>query len=137
LGYKTKIEEHPLSTKETQQKILVVDDNEMIRDLLERMLIHLGYKVAMAKNGQEAIDMLREDAAQFDIIIVDLIMPKMDGLACFDEIKSLNPDIPVIISSGIDESVNKASLFSKGVSAYLAKPSTIEKVKETLEKFRG
>jgi CheY-like chemotaxis protein len=134
LRYKTKIEEYPLSTKETQQKILVVDDNEMIRDLLERMLIHLGYKVAMAKNGQEAIDMLREDTAQFDIIIVDLIMPQVDGLACFEEIKSLNPNVPVIISSG---AANKDSLFGKGLSAYLEKPYTIEKVKETLEKFRG
>ena len=79
-------------------KILVIEDDRGIRNLLEALLSHKGYRVLLAENGEKGFELLRQ--ARPDVILLDLKMPEMDGLTVLRHIRSLNLTQPVIIYSG-------------------------------------
>jgi len=102
--------------------ILIVDDNPMNRDTLARYIKQLGHSVMMAENGQEAIEMV--ERYRFDLILLDIIMPKMDGYQVLEQLKS-HPawrDIPVIIISSLDEIDSVVQCIELGAEDYLPKP---------------
>ena len=103
-------------------RILVVDDNESNRDMLSRRLVHEGYAVCMAANGQEALKLLKNEAV--DLILLDVMMPEMDGYAVLKELKADNRwrDIPVIMISALDEMESVVRCIERGAEDYLAKP---------------
>jgi two-component system, cell cycle sensor histidine kinase and response regulator CckA len=114
--------------------ILVVDDEEIIAEMAADMLQSIGFFVITASNGIEALDIYKEKMNQIDLVLLDLIMPEMDGSTCFNNLKLLNPNIKVIISSGIDAHKNKTELIKLGVKGYLEKPYSLKKISKTLEK---
>jgi len=114
------------------RKILLVDDEEMIRDMTREILAYLGYDVIVASGGEEAIDIFRQKKDEIDLLIVDLIMPKMNGVACFEQIRKLDADVPVVISSGISEITKKESILKMGAAAYIEKPYTIDGLQSIL-----
>ena len=75
--------------------ILVVDDEEIMREILETLLVREGYEVKLAASGQEGLEMAR--ALPFDAAIVDIMMPGFDGIATLDELKRIDEDLAVII----------------------------------------
>ena len=85
------------------KKVLLVDDEEMIREMTKEILTYLGYEVVSATNGSEAVQLFSQDKDDYDLVIVDLIMPKMNGAVCLEKIKAIKKEVPVIISSGIYE----------------------------------
>lgn len=102
--------------------ILVVDDNEMNRDLLSRQLAKLDYAFEIAANGREAIEMMH--AGQFDLVLMDVIMPEMDGIQALKEIKE-DPGlrhIPVIMVSSLDDMGKIVKCIEIGAEDYLPKP---------------
>jgi signal transduction histidine kinase/CheY-like chemotaxis protein len=111
--------------------VFVVDDEEMIREMTRDMLIYLGYEVTLAQNGIEAVDIYKEKNASFDLVLLDLIMPKMNGVACFEKLRTINPGVPVIITSGVGESNKKRSMLEMGAAEYLEKPYTIKTLADT------
>jgi PAS domain S-box-containing protein len=111
--------------------IFVVDDEEMIRDMTRDMLIYLGYEVTLAKDGIEALEIFEKQPYGFDLVLLDLIMPKMNGVTCFEKIKLINPEIPVVITSGVGEANKKDSMLEMGATDYLEKPYTIKKLADT------
>jgi len=80
--------------------ILLVDDEEMILDVGQNMLVRLGYKVVAAGGGSEALNKVKDLGEQIDLVILDLIMPEMDGEKTFQCIREVRPGMPVILSSG-------------------------------------
>lgn len=117
----------------TPSLILLVDDEKMIRDAGRSMLESLGYKVITASNGKEAVDIYRERCDDIALIIIDLVMPVMDGLNAFREIKRINPDAKVIISSGY--SADKMDILEKeGVSGFINKPYRLGDLAEMVRK---
>lgn len=102
--------------------VLVVDDEEMIRTTLTAFLKDLGYKVISAKNGLEAVACYREHANEIDLVICDMIMPKMNGRDCFMEIKAINPDIRFIIASGFTQEEDILELKKHGLAGFIDKP---------------
>lgn len=110
---------HPMPF--TSSLILLVDDEEMVRDVGRSMLESLGYKVITASNGKEAVEIYREKGGEIGLITMDLVMPVMDGLNAFREIKKINPDAKVIISSGYSAD-NMDILKKEGVSGFINKP---------------
>ena len=99
--------------------VLVVDDEKLIRDVIKEYLLLDDFKVSEASNGQEAVDMVKHD--DFDIIIMDIMMPKMDGYTACREIKKIK-DIPFIMLSARGEEYDKLIGFDLGIDDYVTKP---------------
>jgi class 3 adenylate cyclase/CheY-like chemotaxis protein len=102
--------------------LLVVDDNELNRDMLRRRLERLGYKVSCAENGIEALKLLRTQS--FDLLLLDILMPVMDGFEVLEQLKAdpLLRDIPVIVLSASDQLDHVVKCIQKGAQDYLSKP---------------
>ena len=75
--------------------VLVIDDEEIMREILGTLLERQGYSVRLATNGQEGLDLAR--SLPFDAVIVDVMMPGIDGLAVLDELKKLDEELPVVM----------------------------------------
>ena len=102
--------------------LLVVDDNEINRDVLSRRLVREGYIVSLAVNGREAMEKLEGET--FDLVLLDIIMPELDGFAVLQRLRS-NPrwkDTPVIMISALDEIANVVRCIEMGAEDYLPKP---------------
>jgi signal transduction histidine kinase len=107
---------------EAQGQILVVDDNRMNRIKLSRSLEQQGHGVGLAEDGQQALDML--ETHPFDVVLLDIVMPGMDGYQVLERIKS-DPDlrgIPVIVISALDEIDSAVRCIEMGAEDYLPKP---------------
>ena len=102
--------------------LLVVDDNEMNRDLLGRRLKRQGYRVTMAVNGRQALDVL--DREKFNLVLLDIMLPVVNGYEVLEQMKAdpLLSHIPVIITTALDESDGKAKCMDLGADDYLTKP---------------
>lgn len=101
------------------QKILVVDDEERIRDLIKKYAKFEGYDVTEAKNGMEAVSICQKQA--FDIIIMDIMMPDLDGFSACKKIRE-NCNTPVIMLSARSEEYDKIHGFELGIDDYVVKP---------------
>ena len=105
-----------------QYSLLVVDDNEMNRDLFTRRLERQGYQVTVAVDGLQALEKL--DQANFDLVLLDIMLPVMNGYQVLEHLKadeSLS-QVPVIIATSLDEADGKARCMALGADDYLTKP---------------
>jgi PAS domain S-box-containing protein len=102
--------------------ILVVDDEEIVRNILARMLEEVGYVVATCNNGGEAVAYYREHGDETDLIILDMNMPVMSGSDCFYELKKINPDVKVVISTGYTVQTEAHKLISESAVGLIQKP---------------
>ncbi|UCC65637.1 MAG: response regulator, partial [Anaerolineae bacterium] len=102
--------------------LLVVDDDELNRDLLTRYLERQGHTVALAENGRRALEMIRKHA--FDLVLLDVMMPEMDGYQVLQHLKANATwrDIPVIMISALDEIDSVVRCIELGAEDYLPKP---------------
>lgn len=104
------------------ETVLLVDDEEFIRDLGKRILTKAGYTVLTAGTGQEALDVYRREGKRIALTILDLIMPEMDGRACLDRILDINPQARIVIASGYAaEGLANGSVEGK-VKGFVGKP---------------
>ena len=104
--------------------ILFVDDEELLRDITQKTLSSLGYNVTAPSSAFEAIEIFKEDPEQFDLVITDLSMPKMNGVDLSKELIKLRPKIPVILCSGNKGNVTDQSIKDAGIRATVMKPVT-------------
>jgi CheY-like chemotaxis protein len=112
--------------------ILVVDDEDMIREMASDMLNLLGFKVHLASSGVEGLDLYKRHKDQIDVVLLDLLMPEMNGTACFENLKQVDPEVKVIIATGIGEFEKKKELEEKGIKGYLGKPYRLENIAQKL-----
>lgn len=113
-------------------KLLIVDDEKGIRDLLSHALRARGYGVATADNGTQALEKLKEES--FALVISDINMPKLKGLEVLDEIKKINPDVEVIIMTGYGTVETAVLAMQRGASDYVLKPFDIDAISAAIEK---
>jgi two-component system, cell cycle sensor histidine kinase and response regulator CckA len=104
------------------ETILLVDDEPMIREVGQQMLESLGYTVLLAENGVSAVDTVRSNGPQIHLVILDLIMPGMDGGETLDKILELKPDLPVLLCSGYSKTDYASSVLARGCHGFLQKP---------------
>ena len=102
-------------------RILVTDDEEMIRTLIRKYAEFEGHRVTEAKNGMEAVELCRKDPDQFDILIMDVMMPELDGFSAVAEIRKTCA-APVLMLSARGEEYDKIHGFELGVDDYVVKP---------------
>ena len=117
--------------------ILVVDDEEMVLRLCRRMLGRLGCRVLTAGNGEEAVEMFRELSDKIDAVILDLSMPRMDGLATYALLKEIRPGVPIILSSGYSREAATSRLAAEDLAGFLQKPYQLERMRKELSRVLG
>lgn len=113
-------------------RILVVDDEDMVRRLASTMLVRLGHEVVTAAGGNEAIELFREAPETFDLVLLDMIMPGMDGRDCFLALKSIKPDVVVVISSGFSQESATQEVMEEGVRGFVQKPYRLSELSEVI-----
>lgn len=117
------------------ESILLVDDEELVIEVGQAMLEKIGYQVIIAKGGEQAVDRVKAMGEEIDLIILDLIMPGMDGGKTFDQIRKLQPEIPVILSSGYAINGQAADIMRRGCNGFLQKPFNISKLSQKIKKI--
>ncbi len=119
-----------------QSHILIVDDEEFVRNILKLNLGSRGFQTTIASSGDEAIELFRATPDAFSLVLLDLTMPGKDGHTTFGILKQMAPDLPIILMSGYSETEATAAFESEGLSGFLAKPITngelISKITEVL-----
>jgi len=116
-------------------KILVIDDEKDVRDVIKLHLEQAGLHPLEATNGQEAIDVLRsgDNMLNVGLILCDIRMPKVNGLECIDFLRKQAPGIPIVVVTGYPDTEMATSLLKKGVKDYLVKPVEKGKLLETVD----
>lgn len=112
--------------------VLLVDDEEIIRDVGSALLGELGITVITAENGKQAIDIMKERGNEITVVLLDMIMPVMNGPDCYREIRKITPAAKIIICSGFapEEMVSKLRL--EGIDGFLKKPFRLDRLRATL-----
>ncbi len=102
--------------------ILLVEDELVLRAIVEVTLKSFGYTVILAENGREAIEIYAKRQDEIDLVILDMVMPVMDGKECFLQIRQMNPDAKVILASGYPRPEDVQLMRDKGLKAFISKP---------------
>ncbi|TET12839.1 sigma-54-dependent Fis family transcriptional regulator [Candidatus Aerophobetes bacterium] len=118
--------------KSEQKNILLVDDDMSVRTVFSSVLRREGYRVNTVKDGYEAIKVVEEK--DFDLALVDLMMPGLDGIQVLERIKSRRPEIRVVIYTGYGSVPTVVEAMRKGAVDYLAKPFSPDELKAGVKK---
>jgi two-component system cell cycle sensor histidine kinase/response regulator CckA len=115
----------------------VVDDEEIVRDTARNTLERYGYRILMARDGREAIELFREVPDEIALVLLDLTMPYMNGEEVLRELQSIRPPVRVLLSSGFNEVEAVRRFTGKGLAGFIQKPYTsmalAEKIKQVLQ----
>ena len=117
--------------------VLVVDDEVVIREMATEMLETIGYHAISARSGQEAVALLRELGSEIDLVLMDLLMPGMDGLETFRAMRAVQPRVRVIVSSGLVRDQLVQRVVEEGAVGFVGKPYDIQQLAETMAKARA
>lgn len=104
------------------ETIMVVDDEEDIRELSTELLETFGYAVFVFENGEEALDAFSRDRNKFDLVITDMTMPRMTGATLVRELFKIRADLPTILCTGYSENISRKEAMGMGIKNYLQKP---------------
>ena len=115
-----------------RKRVLVVDDEENIRQILKEYLNEFGYEVTCAVNGQEALQIYKNGS--FDVILSDLVMRPVDGLELLGEVKKVDPDAIFIMITGYPSIESALEAVKKGARDYITKPFNIEEIRLKMER---
>jgi DNA-binding response OmpR family regulator len=102
--------------------VLVVDDELVVRDLLERFLALEGYRVMTAEDGLDAVRIFQSRPGMFEAVILDVLMPRMDGRDTFDALRRIDPALPVLIMSGFAPGERADQIIGQPGTAFIHKP---------------
>ncbi len=125
----------PAKSSEYKFKILVVDDSQNIREMLEDFLDFEGYQPVLAKDGKEALELFSEQ--DFDLVITDLGMPGMSGWTLSKHIKQRKPETPIIIITGWGAQLSDEDWKKNEVEFLLSKPFHLDQVKHAIDTVAG
>jgi Signal transduction histidine kinase len=117
------------------ETILIIDDESMILNVGKEMLKTLGYTIQIAHDGPTAIDFYKKDPESIDLVILDMVMPEMGGGEVFDELKKINPQVKVLLSSGYSLNGQASRIINRGCVGFLQKPFTLRDIAGQLRKI--
>ncbi|HJO93652.1 MAG TPA: response regulator [Victivallales bacterium] len=107
------------------ETVLVVDDEDAIWDFVIEALQNLGYSVILAGNGEEAVEIYKNNPKQIDLVFLDMVMPKLGGHGTFYQLQAIDPDVKILLSSGYVAQEELEDLFEQGAKGFLHKPHKI------------
>ena len=121
----------------SSKKVLVAEDSSVIQNLTKRILQFQNYEITSVKDGQEVLEVLAKN--DFDIILMDINMPKMDGIECTRQIRSLQDDlkaeVPIVAITGNARNYSREDFKDAGINDFLQKPIDFDLLVETVKKF--
>jgi CheY-like chemotaxis protein/nitrogen-specific signal transduction histidine kinase len=120
-----------------RETILLVDDEAVIIEVGQALLSSLGYRVLTAGSGREALKCYQEERRSVDLVILDMILPEMDGGEIFDRLKQLNPEIKVLLSSGYSLNLQAAQIMERGCRGFIQKPFTLQELSQKIREILG
>lgn len=125
-----------ITNLEGSANVLIIDDEQDVRNITKDMLENLGYSVITAKDGIEGINTYIENKNNIDVVILDMIMPKKNGDEVFFELKKINPKVKIVICSGFshDNLANIADLLKAGAVGFIQKPFTVNTLLSYIKK---
>lgn len=125
-----------MSKQQKSLTILIIDDEYLILEIASEMLSYLNHKVILASSASDGIQKFKEKRDRIDLVIVDLLMPDMNGKECYEELRKIDPAIPIVMSTGISDVANKEGLKNLDVLAFLEKPYTLPQLENILQKIQ-
>ncbi len=111
-----------------QGTVLVVDDEEMVRTVTKKVLVRAGFEVLTAADGRAALALFRERRAQIVVVLLDMTMPHLSGVETFQELRRIDPNVRVVLTSGYSEQEATQRLLGSGLAGFLQKPSTADEM---------
>jgi len=123
-----------LPREHSRKCVLVIDDQALVRDMAEQGLKHLGFDVLTAANGQAGVEMFRADPAAVDLVLLDLTMPDLGGEEVLAKLLAVDPDLPVILSTGHLEQDALRRIPVERLAGVLPKPYTLRQMEEVISK---
>ena len=115
-------------------RILFVDDEDIICETYSNMLLKLGYEVVVMISSIEALDAFRARPYDFDLVIMDQVMPHLNGLALADHLKKIRPNISIILCTGYSELITPQTAYDFGIDKVLIKPVGIWQMRDVVSK---
>jgi CheY-like chemotaxis protein len=112
--------------------ILIVDDDDSIRNTTKELLTQIGYEVLTASDGQEGIEVFTQHKERISAVILDMVMPKLSGKEVFWKMKTVDPSVKVILVSGFKQDERIQALMDMGITSFVQKPYTMEKITQIL-----
>jgi two-component system cell cycle sensor histidine kinase/response regulator CckA len=112
--------------------ILIVDDEDVVRELLSEMLQHLGFHTIAARDGLEAVDIYRDQCNEIDLVFLDMIMPRLSGKETFLEMKRIRPDVRVILSTGFSRDGSVQEVLDQGILGFIQKPYSLDQLSASI-----
>jgi CheY-like chemotaxis protein len=113
--------------------ILIVEDEQVMLRVVEKVLLQHGYQVLVASDGEEAIEVYRRHKLEIDVVLLDVDLPKLTGWDVLLKMKEENPDVRVVIATGFLEPKMKTEMFRVTVKHFVDKPYMLDEVVETLQ----
>jgi two-component system, chemotaxis family, CheB/CheR fusion protein len=114
-------------------EVLVIDDEELVRQMAQSTLERYGYTVTLASDGREGVELFRARAGKTSLVLLDMMMPVMGGDEALEEIRSISPNVPVIGSSGYSEVTAKERFGERGLAAFLQKPYSAQELADCVK----
>jgi two-component system cell cycle sensor histidine kinase/response regulator CckA len=118
-----------------KETILIVDDEPMVLEIGQEMLKVLGFKVLTARSGDEAVSIFKKNKAKIDMVVLDMIMPGMDGGETYDILKKMNPELKVLLSSGYSIDGRATEILDRGCNGFLQKPFSAEQISSRIREI--
>ena len=115
--------------------ILVVDDEDMLRDVLREVLEMVGLSALFASSGMEGLQIFEENQGRINLVLMDILMPEMSGLETFDKIKAIDPDMKFIFMSGFPDKEALALRELSGEYAFIKKPFSVNEIVNHINKM--
>ena len=123
-----------LKNNNNNYSILIAEDEEILRNMVSETLTKEGYRIYTAEDGDQAINIYKDKWPKIDLVLLDLVMPKVSGVDAFTEMKSINPDVKVIVTTGYSFNNNIQDLISEGVKDIIMKPYKLSDLLNTVLK---
>ncbi len=133
-GQSQKIEEVTEVYPRGNERILFVDDEEMLAELGGRMLERLGYEITVKSSSKDALETFKLNPETFDLVITDQSMPNMSGSELSAELLNIRPDIPIILCTGFSKKISEKKAKEIGIKEFLLKPLDREQLTKTIRK---
>ena len=131
------VEEVVEPIKKGKETVLLVDDEDSMLEVGGALLKTMGYHVYTARDGSEALEIYDRSRGEIDIVLLDMIMPRMGGGEAFDQMKKINPAVKVLLLSGYSIDGEATKILDRGCSGFIQKPFNMEELSKTIESILG
>ena len=117
--------------------VLLIDDEAVILEVGRELLEAMGYRVLVARDGKEGIEVYKKNQDEIDIVVLDIVMPHMGGGEAYDHLKEINPDVKVLLSSGFSIDGEAAEILERGCDGFIQKPFKMKQLSQAIREVLG